>query len=433
MRLVGALALLLASPLEAGEQALERKLKARGVDKDLSIRIAAAVDRASRFLVDRQAADGAFSALTGEDRSSGSWAVGSTLLCALALQKATSASSETAIANALNWAIQGTAERRSLLERYTYIAGITLALISDRPAYASVRTRLVNSLVAAQDEATGWWGYDAPGGDVDARYAPAASTYHALAPNLSTSQYAILGLRAAKRAGEYVPPRVWSRHLDGLLRTQTVSGSWPYAPPQAKGAGAPDAWDSVGYCTGTFMGICGLIASAEFADDGSSAHGERKAAVEVALQRARSALWRDGRLTLHDPWMYDPDAINREAVARARQASATSGSGAFYTLFALERSCLFAQVDQLDVPVPRKMSKLERKASDAEGMWYVAGSTWLVDRQRPDGGWASNPAGQAKSDLVDSAFALLFLICSTAEVDAITPIPPKAPPASGPR
>lgn len=76
-------------------------------------------------------------------------------------------------------------------------------------------------------------------------------------PNLSTAQFAALGLWATSRHGVTVPSRVWRKHLESLVTHQTKTGSWPYGPR------AP-----IGYPTGTMMGAANFaLAEKALGDD----------------------------------------------------------------------------------------------------------------------------------------------------------------------
>ncbi len=412
-----------------GEPRDERVLKRPGIDKRAQAKIDAAIERGAAFLRGSQRQDGAFCGgdCDYQDPLSAEF-LGQTLLCALALQKVGGEANADSVERAAGWCFDSGGPRSRRIERYVYAAGVGLTLACGLPtsSYAGVRTRLVNALVAGQDRATGWWGYDTPGGDHDFAYAvrnPGSTArptgFDAFEPNLSTTQYAVMGLRAASRVGVEVPRRTWSRHIDAMIATQTRSGSWPYRPTDT--GESARVFDRVGYCCGTFMGLVSLITSAELELSGSRPTPGREAAVADATARARAALWRDGRMILRDPWVFDPDAVDRDAVARSRESAASPGSGAFYTLLALERSCIFLGVERLAAPSAGRIPKGEQAQLDAEGMWYEVGSRWLVQRQSESGGWAARPSAAGQSNLLDSAMALLFLLGSLDDAATVTP------------
>lgn len=419
-----------------GEPQDERVLKRPGIDHKAQALIDAAISRGAAFLRKSQREDGSFGGGDCDYQDPlASEFLGQTLLCALALQKVGGETNAVAVERAARWCFASGGPRASNIERYVYAAGIGLTLACGLPtsSYAGVRARLVNALVAGQDRVTGWWGYNTPGGDPDFAYAvkgPGSTAqptgFDAFEPNLSTTQYAVMGLRAATRAGVEVPRLTWSRHLDAMIATQTRSGSWPYRPTET--GESARAFDRVGYCCGTFMGLVSLITSAELELRGSRATPGREAAVADATTRARAALWRDGRMILRDPWVFDPGAVDRDAVARSRELSASPGAGAFYTLLALERSCVLFGVERLAAPSAGRIPKREQAQLDAEGMWYEVGSRWLVQRQSEAGGWAARPSAGGQSNLLDSAMALLFLLGSLDDAATVTP---GAPSVSG--
>ena len=85
--------------------------------------------------------------------------------------------------------------------------------------------RIAEDLVASQQE-NGSWGYfrSLPYGGGEARGDPKN--------NLSTSQFALLGLHAASRRGAAVPRETWENAMDYLLKGQTMTrdymGGWGY-------------------------------------------------------------------------------------------------------------------------------------------------------------------------------------------------------------
>ena len=93
----------------------------------------------------------------------------------------------------------------------------------------------MRALEVGQDPQTGWWSYIAgtgpqPGG-TSAFFKPPDYV------NLSTTQFAMLGLWAANRLEPVARPRVVRRHLEALLEYQSPDGSWPYDAVTAAASG----------------------------------------------------------------------------------------------------------------------------------------------------------------------------------------------------
>ena len=83
----------------------------------------------------------------------------------------------------------------------------------------------------------------------------------------------------------------------------------------------------------------------------------------------------------------------------------------------MEKCCLFAGLERI-----------------GEVAWYEAGARTLLSRQGADGGWDADPHGRVpgdaaprRGDLLDTAFALLFLLRSSEAYRPTTPSPVDTP------
>jgi len=98
-----------------------------------------------------------------------------------------------------------------------------------------------------------------------------------------------------------------------------------------------------------------------------------------------------------------------------------------YVLYALEKACIFADLEEV--------GKARERRS-----WYSEGARWFLERQRQDGGWAAvyerehwPSYGRHEKHLmeegntIDTAFALLFLVRSPATLHPTTPSEVDAP------
>ena len=140
--------------------------------------------------------------------------------------------------------------------------------------------------------------------------------------------------------GHAVPAKVWSLHLESLLRAQTKNGSWPYQPNRPQIAGP-------GYPCGTFMGFANLMLAAENAKQAIAKDPKLAKRVLAARLRGLALLRKQGREFLAG-FADDPGAN-------------------FYTLYALEKACVFAGLERLgDMP------------------WYREGAEALIARQQAD-------------------------------------------------
>jgi hypothetical protein len=228
----------------------------------------------------------------------------------------------------------------------------------------------LNWLVSAQSE-TGYWTYTA-----SAR------------PNsgdLSNTQFAILGLRAAVRCGLKVPVKTWTRFMDALLMAQESSGPTVMMPDfrsYSSRSGKPSfyvahararAW---GYTPGgrgisgsrTAMGISSML----IAHEGLSLTNRSSAARYSS--RARKSI-RDGLAWLWSRWTVSENPN-------------MGTSHLHYYLYALER-----------------VGVLSGKRYIGDRDWYREGAVFLLKNQDAYGSWGN--------DVINTAFALMFLKRST--------------------
>ncbi len=377
------LLLLLAGSVRAAEdegyEETEHRLKTAGIDADMRERIHAAIRRAVQRLRRIQKRSG----MVGRD-------MGTTSLAALALRHA-------AIPDAREGArIAGKLllrkARKEMRER-TYQAGIMSMLLQAEEAEgADLRFlyEIHGRLGKGPYRADGYWDYRSAGGSGMS--------------NLSTAQFACLGLWAAERAGAPTARRAWSEHLDALVKAQHDDGSWGYASPTVYSSRERILRT---YPTGTFMGLANLVLAQHAIADELAAEPERHARVLIARAAAEAALRRHTQWVLGAPGI--PGPANR--------------GWSHYTLYALEKACIFLGLE------------------DVGGVsWYREGAQWLLGGQATDGSWREHRArGQgivpidAAGDAWRTSFALLFLLRVSESYRPITPRPIDRPKVTTPR
>lgn len=177
--------------------------------------------------------------------------------------------------------------------------------------------------------------------------------------DLSNTQYAALGLWAAEKRGVRVPQDVWTDLAQAVLSCSDKSkpSGFAYTP----GSGPTASMTAAGVGT---LAIC-------------LAHLEDRSSQLV--KRAQSAInagaeWLGANCPLHP-------------------LAGRADMWTLYMLYGLERAGALAS--------------LERFGSHP---WYPEGAEWLLEQQRPTGGW-----GGAEVD-VDTCFAVLFLARATARL-----------------
>jgi hypothetical protein len=201
----------------------------------------------------------------------------------------------------------------------------------------------------------------------------------------SNTQYALLGLHAAKSAGIPIPRRVWEEIRDYYLRTQLADGGWAYTPigPLAGGGST---------LTMTTAGICGLLIAGAELNQGRETLREDGRAEHCGLYLDNAALAR-GLAWLSTPLPNAP-GLDRFSLVLGRRT--------FYNLYGIERA-----------------GRLSGLRFFGNHDWYREGCRLLVVgdrlqdptgayRQHANGSWSA-PGFYDQWPVISTSFALLFL------------------------
>lgn len=211
--------------------------------------------------------------------------------------------------------------------------------------------------------------------------------------DMSNTQYALLGLRAARECGGIVPGRVFKRVIDRLLAIQEQDG-----PKVLRTLGGEKKGDPIYKIDGGDRARgWGYMASA------GSPTGSMTTAGIASLAICHDALTQPKRLPL-----YNRKLENR--VKRAVQdgfswldlnftVERNPGRSAppwhFYYLYGLERAAVYG-----------------RRVLIGKHDWYLDGARLLLGRQKGDGSWNTGNLGGKEykaSAVLDTAWAILFL------------------------
>jgi hypothetical protein len=253
----------------------------------------------------------------------------------------------------------------------TYVVSLkTLAFTSADPKrYAKEIQACADWLVQTQG-ATGAWGYgrapDAPAMDPNFdRGRPSAreelERRRAFErPDASNTQFAILALSEADRAGARVPIDLWKRADRHFRTTQLPGGGWGYVYHD------PDPAEAYGSMTAAALASLYLCADRLGKQETPDASAERLAAIDRGLE------WITAHYTLS------------ENPGRAQ-------AWYYFWLYSLERTGVITG---------------RRTFGDHD--WFREGVALLVGGQRPDGSW-SDPKIDAGRRLYQDALCLLFL------------------------
>lgn len=199
-------------------------------------------------------------------------------------------------------------------------------------------------------------------------------------PDLSNTQYCILGLWLAHKNGIKVPEKVFEEALQTLLREQLSDGGWAYF---AKSAGAmpgamptgPTEWHAT--CSMTTAGMSSLLFCMDALSKNKKYERKYREDVDAALERGYA--WLDEHMA------YDRNASTKEPDENAEQWD-------YYYIYTIERLGFISGRDEL-----------------GGKPWYPTGAEFLVKAQQPNGSWG----GRRPNWFTDTPFALLFLVRAT--------------------
>jgi hypothetical protein len=393
-----ALVAVLASPLLAPRRpAVAADDAPTEVPADLQKKIDAAIERGGKWLKSQAGADGLFQPIAVSGNPA--YVIGVTSLSGLALLAADVPHNDP-VFQAMVPALRARDTLESGSSRTTYNCGTLLMFLTeyyrparknerDDPRYAKARAKdpcglpkdvipwvqeLASWLVSVQLD-DGWWRYP---------FAPPS--------DLSNTQYALLGLRAARDCGAVVPATAFQRALERALERQQPDG--PKVRRMIPPSGKPgdqgyvvDAGDRArgwsyqeDLVTGS-MTTAGIAALAIGRD--MLMKPERWSGYTDELDRKVGRAVQDGFAWLDQNWAVD------------RNPPRGAPAWHYYYLYGLERACAFA-------------GRTHVGAHD----WYVEGARYLVEQQKSDGRWATGALGAREveaSDLCDTAWAILFL------------------------
>lgn len=259
-----------------------------------------------------------------------------------------------------------------------YSTGIAIFFLCEVDAQGNISDieKLVQSLILRQ-KAGGGWGY--PSGT------------HAATGDTSMTQYAVLGLWAAKGHGVRVPDEVVVRVGDWLIRTQDPGGGWGYQGNdpgnfvKVKQAQVRKSLTAAGLGSAY---ICASMLGISNEKEDRSIEG-----LPAAFQRVEKPA-EDGKAKPAD---LDPRRLRAAQVEGnrwfAQNFEVIDENWVYYYLYAFERYMSFRELVE---------------GRDFDAAWYDRGAKFLAKAQHEDGRWQSN-AGPT----VDTAFAILFLMRGT--------------------
>lgn len=306
---------------------------------EMQEKINRAIDRGVEYLLNQQEIDGSFRYHAPE------YVNGQTALAAYTLLKSGLKREHQAVQRALAYI-----RNQPCVKTYEMACTIMAFVATKDPQHLALIQQLTDELASWQ-KSDGGYGY--PDGRVD----------------LSNTQYAALGFRAAASVGATVAPETWRLLIQRTLKHQlTPSGAY-----EPSGFGYVDTGDPTGSMT------CAGVSILKIANDALQGvptqdrrDGELRGSATAGIRRGVDWLARNFSVSTNPPDNKHANWIR-------------------YYLYGLER-------------VGALVGEREIGGHD----WYREGARYLVRTQRGDGSWDSGDDGQP-----ETCYALLFLVKAT--------------------
>ena len=294
--------------------------------------------------------------------------VGLTALCTIALIENGVQHNDPVVRNGYEFVLDKSAKLKNTYE--LALATVMLSRMGDRRDRLRIKT-LAARLVAGQLK-TGGWTYTCPEADAEILQRPQGLTLKEGVGDNSCTQFAVLGLWVASRAGvgiEYPLRGVAER----FVKHQGPDGGWNYNLDEKAGSGPSMT------CAGLF---CLTVAQAS----------KIKAAKQKEAGAAPAAETPDAT-SVDDPPVESLLAhpVFKKGLERTGLFVAGIGNGTpKYFLWSVERIGVLLGLEKLGT-------------TD----WFAKGAAALLATQKPDGAWQES--GHGGGPLVCTSFAILFL------------------------
>ncbi len=216
----------------------------------------------------------------------------------------------------------------------------------------------------------------------------------------SITQYAILGLWAAARAGVEIPPTVWQNAARWHLTTQHADGSQGYQP--GGGEDRPKLTMTAATCGSMAIAKRELFGSGKSALSNVGKKDDKLFGVlqEINLDKVAPPLTKgnaDDTVTLKPDVMDVPIRKAFDWLSKNHQYKNDKDrfeSWFYYYCYTLERVCALNEVEVIN-----------------NQDWYQAGADYMIKNQENTGGWSGG-----YQPIADSCFCVLFLSQATGQI-----------------
>ncbi len=324
--------------------------RAADPEKDFVNRVNRSIEKGKKFLIEREGGKGNWEGLLLE--TIGDQVGGQSALATLALLTSGMPPEDKVMQRALEYL-------RKLEPRKTYVVAIsTMAFTEGRQPKDLDRIRrnaewLLANSIREGGKLIGW------------------SYPNSRVPDASNTQYALLGLYAAKQAGVKIEDKNWEEMRDLYIRTQKGPGHWVY-----NYTGAAGGLDGPSFSM-TTAGVCGLLIAGMGLEDRQQNLNETTGIAANCGVYATNEPLAKGMKWIADRFSFDT-APNLKSV--------------YYNIYGLER-----------------LGRISGQRFIGKYDWYREGCDYLTRVQNDNGSWVGEGGAADRFPNISTSFGLMFL------------------------
>ncbi|QEL18233.1 DUF4159 domain-containing protein [Limnoglobus roseus] len=320
-------------------------------EKDFVTRVNRAIEKGKKFLIEREGGKGNWEGLLLE--TIGDQVGGQTALATLALLTSGVPAEDKVVQRGLDYL-------RKLEPRKTYVVALSTMAFAEAKQKSKDLDRiqkntewLLANSIRDKGKLIGW------------------SYPSHIVPDASNTQYALLGLYAAKQAGVKIDDKHWEEIRDLYIRIQKPAGHWVY-----NYSGAAGGLDGPSFSM-TTAGVCGLLIAGMGLNDSQQQLNEiTGVAANCGVYTANEPLAK-GMKWISDRFSFD---------------TAPGLKSVYYNVYGLER-----------------LGRISGQRFIGKYDWYREGCDYLTRVQNDNGSWVGEGGAADRFPTISTSFALMFL------------------------
>ncbi|MFV0443060.1 MAG: prenyltransferase/squalene oxidase repeat-containing protein [Planctomycetaceae bacterium] len=367
------------------------------------VTLPATVEAAPSPEITRAIKKGADYLASRDDKPTGSWSDGRQALMALAILKSGESKDHPKVRSAVA-AIRARTKSGGYQggsgSHVVYVAGLeAMLLVEVDPAGLKADISAIAKFIVEQQFPHGGWNYpsrDRRTGDI------------------SVTQYAMLGLWSAERAGVDVPDTTWNKAAEWLLAVQESEGGYRYVPGTEEGdAQGRPTLNMTGAAVGSLLIAMMHLYPGEYQTMSSGRSGTLDEEPKKATNSEAGELT---RIDLSRPTDASPEAAsNLRPTVKAADLAAGADQGLSWVATRFRSTGGEGDIAYYFYTIER-LGALSNRSQFGSSDWYAACSQELLKSQQPDGSWKLCEYDSAPDYAMGTSFIVLFLAKSTSKI-----------------